>query len=336
VKVLGGILAVPLVLGAALGLYLWTGYVKIDTGEEAIVLRLGRYHHTLTAGPHLHLPWLETLERERVTNRRLELGFRTRDLDTSPIESEATDTPAPELDEVTPIERQEARMVTGDENLVDVQLVLEYNIVDLRTFRLSVADATSVIRDATLAAVRAAVSRRTVDDVLYGARRAIQEDSQARVEAMLRSYAPAGQRDGPGGALGIAVISVLFRDVAAPEAVSEAFRDVASAQQDSERVRLEANGYRAEVLPRARGEASALVAEAEAYRARKIFAAEGESARFLSLLAEYRKAPAVTRSRLYLETLEAVLPRMEKIIMQSAGERIMPYLPLGRSRGDAP
>jgi modulator of FtsH protease HflK len=324
-----------LALGALAGLYVQSGYVQIATGEEAIVLQLGRYSRTFTAGPNWHLPGLETLERERVTNRRLEFGFRTEESEASPVESTDTDSPAPEIGERTTDERQEARMVTGDENLVDVQFVLEYDIIDLRTFRLNVADATGVIRDATLAAVRSLVAQRTVDEVLYGARRAIQEDAQARVEAMLRSYLPPGQREGP-AALGISVVSVLFRDVAAPEAVSEAFRDMASAQQDSERARLEANGYRNEVLPRARGEAQALIAEAEAYRARKILAAEGETTRFLALLTEYRKAPAVTRSRLYLEALEAILPKMDKIIMQDSGERILPYLPLGGARRAAP
>ena len=322
------------VLVALGGTYLWLGSVKIETGEEALVLRVGRYHRTMLAGPNVHLPWLETLERERVTNRRLEFGFRTLAPGASPIESAATDGAAPELDERTSEEAQEARMITGDENLVDVQFVLEYNIVDLRTFRLNVADATGVIRDAALSAVRTSVSLRTVDEVLYGGRRAIQEDAQARIEQTLRAYVGADPDD-PAGAMGISVVGVLFRDVAAPEEVSAAFRDVASAQQDGDRMGLEASSYAGEVRAQARGEAQAMIADAEGYASAKTLAAEGETARFLALLTEYQKAPRVTRSRLYLETLEAILPKMEKIIMQDPGDRVLPYLPLGR-RGEAP
>ena len=327
-RILGGV-SLLIVLGVGLAAYLSIAYVPIVPGEEAIVLRLGRYDRTLRAGPHFYLPPAETVERARVTNRRMEFGYVTRSAPSSPLESESTDAPALEYE----ADLEERRMLTGDANLVDVEFVLEYDIVDLRTFRLSVEDATGIIRDVSRAAVRAAVAQRSVDDVLRGARPLIEADAEDRIEEMLKAYTRrfGAVSEAEPSALGIEVVSLRLQDVYPPEPVREAFRDVTSALQDKARLQLEAQAYRDEVVPRARGEASRLVAEAEGYRGAKVLEAEGEASRFLALLTEYQKAPEVTRSRLYLETLESVLPGVEKVVMQdSSGERVLPYLPLGR------
>jgi len=122
-----------------------------------------------------------------------------------------------------------------------------------------------------------------------------------------------------------------LQEVEPPDTVKEAFRDVASAQQDRERAVLEAQGYRDQVVPRARGAKDAAINEAHAYREQRILEAQGEAARFSALLAEYRKAPGVTRERLYLETLEKILPGMDKVIIEGGtGDNVLPYLPLGR------
>ncbi len=325
-RLAGGLLFLLILLGLA-GLYLWLGTVQILPGEQAIVLRLGRYVRTLNAGPHVYFPGVETLERAWVKNQRMEFGYRTR----APSEKAADPTSESEVD---PLEYEddpnERRMLTGDANLVDVEFVLEYDIVDLRTFRLSVRDARGTIRDVARAAVREAVAQRTVDAVLREARGLVQADAEKRIEELLRAYTP--RLDGEASsALGIRVLSLRLQDVYPPEPVREAFRDVTSALQDKERLQLEAQTYRDEVVPRARGEAQRLVAEAQAYRDSKVLQAKGEASRFTSLLGEYRKSPEVTRARLYIETLETVLPRADKIIMQDgSGERVMPYLPLGR------
>ena len=333
IRLAGGLLAL-LIVSSVAAFYLWLGWVQIVPGEEAIVLRLGRYDRTLRAGPHFYFIGLETLERERVTNRRMEFGYATRAPEASPVETPETDAPPLEYDE----DLAERRMLTGDANLVDVEFVLEYDITDLRTFRLSVEDATGIIRDVARAAVREAVARRTVDDVLRSARPAIEADAEQRIGDMLTEYTRVfggfGSAEAGPSALGITVVSLRLQDVYPPQPVRDAFRDVTSALQDKERLQLEAQTYRDEIVPRARGEAQRLLAEAQGYRDSKVLEAEGEAQRFTALLTEYRKAPEVTRSRLYLETLEAVLPKVDKIIMQSGpGEGIMPYLPLGRRRG---
>jgi modulator of FtsH protease HflK len=320
--------AVLLVAGALVAAYAWLGYVQIVPGEEAIVLRLGRYHRTLREGPNWYLPFVDTLERERVTNRRLEFGYRTRGERPSPVEK-------PE-GEAAPLEYEDdpgnRRMITQDENLVDVEFVLEYRITDLRAYLLNVESAADVLSDVARASLREAVAQRSIDEVLGQGRAAIQSEAERRIEEVLSSYgeAPGGSVEGS-TPIGVSVVSLRLQDVYPPEAARDAFRDVTGAQQDKQRLQVEAEGYRDEVVPRARGDARRTVAEAEGYRDAKILEAEGEATRFSALLVEYRKAPEVTRTRLHIETLEAVLPKMEKIILRDGtGDRVLPYLPLGR------
>ena len=130
---------------------------------------------------------------------------------------------------------------------------------------------------------------------------------------------------------GVRILEIQLQEVEPPDTVKEAFRDVASAQQDRERAVLEAQGYRDQVVPRARGAKEAAINEAKGYREQRILRAQGEAERFSALLAEYRKAPGVTRERLYLETLERILPGMDKVIIEGGtGDNVLPYLPLGR------
>ncbi len=320
--------AVLLVAGTAVAAYAWLGYVQIVPGEEAIVLRLGRDHRTLREGPNMFLPFVETLERERVTNRRLEFGYRTRGAKPSPVEKPEGDA-APLEYEDDPGER---RMLTQDENLVDVEFVLEYRITDLRAYLLNVESAAEVLSDVARASLRGAVAQRSIDAVLGQGRAAIQTEAERRIAEVLSGY---GDEPGSGTEgstpIGVSVVSLRLQDVYPPEAARDAFRDVTGAQQDKQRLQVEAEGYRDEIVPRARGDARRKVAEAEGYRDAKILQAEGEAARFTALLTEYRKAPEVTRTRLHIETLEAVLPKMDKIILRDkTGERVVPYLPLGR------
>jgi modulator of FtsH protease HflK len=315
-----------LVAVALVGVYLWFGYVQVDPGEEAIVLRLGQYHETLREGPHFYLPFVDTLEVERVTSRRLEFGYRTRPSGASPVEK-------PEGSEAKPLAYEddpgERRMLTSDENLVDVEFVLEYRITDLPAYLLDVESAADVLRDVARAALREAVALRSVDEVLGPGRAAIQSDAERRIQETLSRYGEGSSETST--PIGVSVVSLRLQDVYPPEAARDAFRDVTGAQQDKQRLQLEAEGYRDEVVPRARGDARKTVAEAEAYRDAKILQSEGEAARFSALLVEYRKAPEVTRTRLHIETIEAVLPKMEKIILRDgSGERVLPYLPLGR------
>jgi len=319
VKLARRLIALLIVIGLA-GLYASLGYVQIQPDEQAIVLRLGRYVRTLGPGLRFYAPGLERIERERLTVQREEFGYRTDEEGAPPPPApppgaEEPATTAPGYD-ARPSER---RMLTGDTNLVDVEFVVQWQILDLGDFRFNAEQPRELIRDTSQAVVRAVVAKRPIDDVLFSGKSQIENQATARIQELLDGYG-----------VGVRIRSVQFQEVKPPAKVADAFRDLESAGQDKERLILEAQGYRDQVLPQARGQAQELVTQAEAYKAAKILAAEGEATRFSALLAEYRKAPAVLRERLYLETLENILPKMDKVIMGGGSESMLPYLPLER------
>jgi membrane protease subunit HflK len=202
---------------------------------------------------------------------------------------------------------------------------VQYRIKDAFAVRYRLADSEMVVRDAAQAAMREVVGRETVDGVLRERRDAVTAEVQDLMEQLLDSYDA-----------GIQIKDVQLLDVRAPEEVQAAFDDVVAANQDAKRLVNEAEAHRNETIPRARARRSELVAEAEAYRASKIAEAEGAAQRFTAIVEEYRKAPEVTRRRLYLETMEIVLPDVEKIVIESGTTQILPYLPLGSQTGGAP
>lgn len=291
-----------LVLGAA---YLALGYVQVEPDEQVAVLRLGRYARTLGPGPAWHALWIDKLERHRITVTREEFGFRT--ISAEPPQ-EYRDAP------------EERRMLTGDEKLVDVQFVLQYQIRDLAAYLFNVTEVPAVVRDVAQAAIRDVVAQRPIDGILTVDKGLIEIQTRDRIQALLDAY----------GA-GVEIQSVQLQEVEPPEEVKEAFRDVVGAEQDRERLILEAHGYADQVVPRARGEAQELINQAQGYKESLVLEAQGAADRFSALLVEYRKAPEVTRERLYLETLEEILPRMEKVIVEEGqSDRVLPYLPVGR------
>lgn len=301
-----------LVLLAAIGVWAATGFYDVAPDEQAVVLRLGRYQRTVDPGRFLwHAQGLESVFKQRVTTTlREEFGYRTRSLG-----------PPPEIEE----HPEEKAMLTGDENLVDVDFVVQYRIGDLRDwlFGIRSEERDDVIRDAARASVRAVIGRSAVDLVLTQ-RGPIQDEIRALLQSQLDGYRA-----------GVHVQSVQLQDVDPPAAVRDAFADVASASQDRERAVLEAQGYADKVVPEARGRAEEILNQARAYREQRILEAQGQVSRFSALLGEYQRAPAVTRERLYLETMEEILPGMDKVIMeQEPADRVVPYLPLER-RGAA-
>ena len=295
-------LVVLLGLAAAYG---FLGVFQIGPSEQGLVLRLGRFVRTVTEGPHWHALGIETVERRRVVVEREEFGFRTIDIG-----------PPAQYQDVP----EERLMLTGDANLVDVQFVVRYQISDLAAWQFNVADSRGVIRDVSQAAIREVVAQRPIDDVLTEGRAQIALETRELMQTVLDEYGS-----------GVRVLAVQLQEVEPPDPVKDSFRDVASAQQDRERAILEAQGYHDQVVPRARGEKQAAINEAQGYREQRVLTAQGKSDRFLALLTEYRKAPEVTRERLYMETLETILPGMDKVIIEgSAGDNLLPYLPLGR------
>jgi membrane protease subunit HflK len=300
-----------LVLLVALGFWAATGFYDVAPDEQAVVLRLGRYVRTVEPGRFLwHARGLESVFKQRVTTTlREEFGYRTKSLG-----------PPAEVEE----HPEEKAMLTGDENLVDVDFVVQYRISDLRDwlFGIRSEEREDVIRDTARATVRAVVARSPVDLVLTQ-RGPIQDEIRLQLQKLLDEYHA-----------GVHVQSVQLQDVDPPAAVREAFADVTSAAQDRESAVLEAQGYADKVVPQARGRAEEALNQARAYREQRILEAQGQVLKFASLLIEYQRAPAVTRERLYLETMEQILPGMDKVIMEDgASERVVPYLPLERRGG---
>ena len=299
--------ATLLILMGAIGIYGFRGIYEVEPDEEAVVLRLGTWNRTSEPGLHWYAPWLERAEIRRVTvTREEEFGFRT-----------LTPGPPAQYED----QPEEKRMITGDENLVSLEFVVQYRIASLRDYLFNVKPPVEdLVRDVSQEAIRAVVGRRLTDEVLTEARGPIEASTRQRIQTVLDSY----------GA-GIYIQSVQLQQVQPPDPVKDAFAEVTSAEQDRERMVLEARGYADKVVPEARGTAAEMLNQAQGYQESHILLAQGEADRFLALLAEYRKAPEVTRSRLYIETLEEILPQMEKVIMEQGNtDRILPYLPVGR------
>jgi membrane protease subunit HflK len=225
-------------------------------------------------------------------------------------------------------------MLTGDENIVKLEFIVQYKIRaetrGVTDFLFNVRDPDTTLHAVAEAAMREVVGRTPIDSVLTEGKEAVQDEALGVLQSILDRYAT-----------GIEVVTVKLQDVDPPNQVSDAFKDVISAQQDKERLINEAYGYANDVVPKARGEAAQLVNEAEGYREAKVREATGTAQRFVALEQEYAKAKDVTRRRLYLETMEDVLLRVNKILLDDvAGRQVVPYLPLDQAlrlkRPDAP
>jgi membrane protease subunit HflK len=310
-RTLANVLVVLVVVGV-LGVWASFGAFTLKPGQAAVLLLLGKHDRTIVQdGFHLVLP-PPLVEREIVNVSELrneDFGFRGRE------------------DENTPAEKLiEATMQTGDNNIVRVSFAVQYRIKDAFLHRFRLAQSQAVVRDAAQAAMREVVGRMTVDGVLREQRALVSTEVSRLLQEILDSYES-----------GLDVQGVQLQDVRPPASVRAAFDDVVAASQDASRLGNEAEGYRNEVLPKARAEAAEARASAAAYREARIAEATGEAERFKAIAAEYEKAPEVTRKRMYLETMESILPEVEKIIIEPGTTQVLPYLPLGRSeRGGQP
>jgi membrane protease subunit HflK len=310
-RTLTNTLLVLVVLGV-LGVWASFGAFTLKPGQAAVLLLLGKHDRTIVQdGFHLVLP-PPLVEREIVNVSELrneDFGFRGRQ------------------DENTPEGKLiEATMQTGDNNIVRVSFAVQYRIADAFLHRFRVEQSDAVVRDAAQAAMREVVGKMTVDGVLREQRALVTSEVSRLLQEILDSYEA-----------GLDVQGVQLQDVQPPASVRAAFEDVVAASQDASRLGNEAEGYRNEVLPKARAEAAEARASAEAYREEKIAGATGEAERFKAIAVEYQKAPEVTRKRLYLETMESILPEVEKVIIEPGTTQVLPYLPLGRNeRGGRP
>jgi membrane protease subunit HflK len=299
---------VALLVVAAVGAWGWLGVYQLEPGQAAVVLRLGRYLQTLSQpGLKWHLP--PPLETHVVVSvaaiAREEFGYQA-DASTAPGRAELL----------------EAAMQTRDNNIVHLSFVVQYRVKNAFHSRYRIASPREVLRDAAQAAVREVVGRTTIEGVLSEQRDVVQAEAETTLQELLDRYES-----------GLMVLAVQLQDVQPPPEVRDAFDDVIAAAQDRSRAINEAQGYANEILPKARAEAIELGESAQGQRDARVAEATGEASRFLALSREYRKAPRVTRTRLFLETMEEVLPQARKLIVEP-GTAVFPLLPLGE--GSAP
>jgi len=277
--------------------WLLTGLYRVDDAEQGVVLRFGRATATTMPGLRWHLPW--PLERVELVN----------------------------VNEISPFNKQ-TRMLTADENIVDVDLVVQYQKADPVKYLFRVRDPEGTISDVSESAIREIIGKSKMDFALGEGRAEIAIRTEELIQQTLDEYGT-----------GIRVTKVNLQDVNFPDQVDAAVQDAIKAREDRERLSFEAQAYANDVLPRARGEAARRQADAEAYKARVTADAQGEAARFEALLKEYELAPAVTRERLYIEAVEEVLARSSKVFLDAKGSGNMIYLPIDKlleGRGGLP
>ncbi len=319
IKKRGGILANKLMkigpvtlLVVVLLIWLATGFYTVDSegGEAAVVLRFGNHVDTVyDAGLHWHLPSpIETVEKERLKEiRTIELGYRTTKIGSTFEYSEYQIVPS------------EARMLTQDENLVDVETVIQYEIVDIEAYIFNVDDQEGTMTISAESAIRRVVANHSLDEVLTDNKSTIQSEILTDLQATVDLYD-----------MGIQINNVVLQDVAAPQEVDAAFKDVANAREDKASYINEAETYANEILPKARGNAAEAINQAEAYKEKRISEAKGDVANFLAVLEKYELGEDVTRTRMYIETMEQILPGMSKYIV-SSDDGTIKFLPLDGS-----
>ena len=303
----GGAIGLGLIAAVIFVVWLASGIYIVEPAEQGVVLRFGAHTDTTTSGPHWHLPYpiekVEVIDVEQIRN--IEIGYRTTGGRTgSTILSESL-------------------MLTQDENIVDLKIAVQYRIKDAAHYLFNIRSPDLTLRQMTESAVRETVGTSTMDFVLTEGRSAIASGTEGLLQSMLDIHEA-----------GLMITSVNMQDVQPPEQVQAAFADVVQAREDEVRQKNEAEAYANDVVPRARGAAFRLVQEAEAYKSQITAKAEGETSRFLQVMKEYEKAPTITKERLYLDTMESVYSRTQKVMVDvSKDSNNVLYLPLDKMRG---
>jgi modulator of FtsH protease HflK len=304
---MGGPLAV-LIAGALALLVAFFGFtVRVQPDELGIVLRFGQYVRQLPPGLNFRWPYpIEQVELPKVTRvNRIEIGMRGSS-DSRDASSTIRDVP------------EESLMLTGDENIVDVDFVVFWQISNAPNFLFNIQNPEGTVKDVAESAMREIVGQSDIEPILTEARAKTEADVQELMQKILDSY----------GA-GIQVTQVQLQKVDPPSQVIDAFRDVQAARADQERLQNEAQAYANRIIPEARGEAERILQAAQGYRDQVIALAKGEADRFISVYDQYKKAPDVTRQRIFIETMERVLADTEKVIVDDkAGTGVVPFLPL--------
>ena len=288
--------------------WLASGLYRVLPDEQGVVLRFGKFVKTTQPGLNYHIPFpVESVLTPKVTKvNRIDIGFRSERDSGFSSSGGVADVP------------QESLMLTGDENIVNIDFSVFWVIKDAGNFLFKIQDPEGTVKAAAETAMREVIARSDIQPILTEGRALIETDTQEIIQKILDEYNS-----------GIQITQVQTQKADPPDQVIDAFRDVQAARADMERSKNEAEAYANDVIPRARGEAAKILQAAEAYKKEVVAKAEGEASRFLAIYNEYKNAKEVTQERMYLETMEKVLADIDKVIIEkNAGSGVVPYLPL--------
>ena len=299
----------PIFLGLIILVIIWiaSGLYRVLPDEQGVVLRFGKFVNTTQPGLNYHFPYpIERALTPKVTKvNRMDVGFRAGS-DSGFSSAGIADVP------------EESLMLTGDENIVNIDFSVFWVIKDAGNFLFKIQDPQGTVKAAAETAMREVIARSDIQSILTEGRSRIEIETQEIIQDILDEYNS-----------GIEITQVQTQKADPPDQVIDAFRDVQAARADMERSKNEAEAYANDVIPRARGEAARILQAAEAYKKRVVARAEGEASRFVAIYTEYAQAKEVTQERMYLETMEKVLASIDKIIIEkNAGSGVVPYLAL--------
>lgn len=310
----GGGSGVVLILIGLLVIWGLSGFYRVQADEQGVVMRFGKFHTQTSPGLNYHLPFpIETVQTPKVTLvNRVDIGMRGGSDDGRTTRLSTLDVP------------EESLMLTGDENIVDVDFSVFWLINNAADYLFNIQNPAGTVKAVAESTMREIVGQNDIQPILTEQRQSTEDQVRELMQKTLDGY----------GA-GITITQVKMQKVDPPTAVIDSFRDVQAARADQERARNEANAYANRVVPEAQGEAVRIRREAEAYREQTISESEGQASRFAAIYNEYQDASDVTRQRLFLETLEKVMEKSDKVIIEqsgSGGTGVVPYLPLDQLR----
>jgi membrane protease subunit HflK len=297
---------ITLFIIGAIAVWALSGFYRVDADEQGVVLRFGKYTNMTQPGLNYHLPYpIESVMTPKVTRvNRVDIGFR----------SSSDSSRSGAISEI----KEESAMLTGDENIVDINYSVFWTIKDASKYLFNIQDPLGTIKAVAETAMREIIARKKIQSILTQGRTDIENEAHKIMQQILDQYNS-----------GIEITQVQAQKSDPPAQVIDSFRDVQAAKADKERQQNEAQAYANDVIPRARGEAAKIVQEAEGYKKEVVAQAEGEASRFIAIYNEYAKAKTVTQERMYLETMEKVLSGVNKIIIdKQSGSGVVPYLPL--------
>lgn len=302
---------IMLAILAAIALWLASGVYRVDAGHQGVVLLFGKFVQTSMPGLHWYFPTpigkILTPDVEQV--RRTDIGFRS----AGDVQAVFGRTASVEQDVL-----EESMMLTGDQNIADVDFSVQWKVKDASSFLFNIRDPQTTVKLASESAMREVIGQTTLQEAMTSGRQRVADSTRRLLQDILDSYEA-----------GITITQVQLLKVDPPEMVIDAFNEVQRARQDKERKQNEAETYRNKVIPNARGESEKMIQAATAYKERVIKEADGEAKQFLSVYETYKVAKDVTTQRMYLEAMEEVLSGSNKVIIDSsAGSGVVPYLPL--------